>query len=333
MCAVVAVLAATTGACTESADPLGWSNGPSDATGRSSTDRNRTDHSRTEDSRTEHSDMAMTGGEPQAGPLSPARHTGPQGRVGQIVTECDFSHSAPDDPIVFPGEPGMSHQHDFFGNVSTDAFSTTRELLGEPTTCQKQRDTAAYWAPQLLDHGVGVTPTRSIAYYRAAPGVDPTEVEMYPEGLRIIAGDMTATEPLSVDLAGWTCGVSSKHSAAPPICPDGAPLRAVITFPDCWDGVNADSEDHRSHMANSADGRCPPTHAVHVPQLTFSIAYPIAGEGHDLTLASGSTYGIHSDFFNSWDQAALAREIRLCLHRDVVCGLSSNRDEEPLFSG
>lgn len=291
------------------------------------------DHGGTDHTGTGHSGMVAPAGPPAAGPLSPARHVGPQGRVGQIVTECGYSHTAPDDPIVFFAEPGLSHQHDFFGNVSTDAYSTTESLLGEPTTCQKQRDTAAYWSPQLLDHGVAVTPTRSIAYYRAAPGVDPTVLEMYPEGLKIIAGDMTATEPLSADLAGWTCGVSSAHSAAPPVCPDQAPLRAVITFPDCWDGENVDSEDHRSHMANSTGGECPESHPVHVAQLTFSIAYPIAGEGHDLTLASGSTFGIHADFVNSWDQVALEREIELCLHRDVVCGLSSNRDEEPLFSG
>lgn len=321
VCAAVAIVAVVclAVACTKSVDPLGNASGSDTSGGRSAM--------------ADHPGMVMPAGTPSAGPLSPARHLGPQGRVGQIVTECAYSHSAPDDPIVFPDEPGMSHEHDFFGNVTTDAFSTVDTLLREPTSCQKQRDTAAYWAPQLLDHGVAVVPSRSIAYYRAAPGVDPTLLEMYPKGLKIIAGDMTATEPLSADLAGWTCGVSSAHSAAPPECPDQAPLRAVMTFPDCWDGVHVDSENHRSHMANSTDGECPASHPVHVAQLTFSIAYPIAGDGHELTLASGSTYGIHADFINSWDQSGLAGEIRLCLHRDVVCGLSSNRDEEPLFTG
>ncbi|MEI7887705.1 MAG: DUF1996 domain-containing protein [Actinomycetes bacterium] len=267
----------------------------------------------------------------QVSPLSPARHLGPQGQVGQFVTDCGYSHSAPDDPIVFPGKPGMSHVHDFFGNRSTNADSTTVSLLKAATTCQKQRDTAAYWAPQLRDHGQAVVPVKSVAYYRAAPGVNPKDVVPFPEGLHIIAGDMTATEPLSADLAGWACGVSSSHDAAPPQCPVSAPLRAVMTFPDCWDGVNADSKNHKSHMVNSSAGLCPRTHPVHVPQLTFAVAYPISGTGHDLTLSSGSTYGIHADFINSWDQAGLANEIKLCLNRDVVCGLSSNRDEDPLF--
>ena len=280
------------------------------------------------------SEAAGNSGQPpraQVSPLSPARHTGPQGLAAQFVTDCGYSHSAPDDPIVFPGEPGMSHEHDFFGNSSTNADSSTASLLKGATTCQKQRDTAAYWAPQLRDNGQVVTPVKSVAYYRAAPGVNPKDVVTFPEGLHIIAGDMTATEPLSPDLAGWACGVSSAHDASPPQCPASAPLRAVITFPDCWDGVNTDSKNHRSHMVNSSQGLCPKTHPVHVPQLTFAVAYPISGAGHDLTLASGSTYGIHADFINSWDQEGLENEVKLCLNRDVVCGLSSNRDEDPLF--
>jgi hypothetical protein len=42
---------------------------------------------------------------------------------------------------------------------------------------------------------------------------------------------------------------------------------------------------------------------------------------------------LHSDFFNAWDQEELEDKVQLCLHRDAVCGLSSNRSEDPLFSG
>lgn len=270
-----------------------------------------------------------------AGARAPARHLGPQGDVGQFVTECGYSHAAPDDPIVHPNRPGRSHDHDFFGNTSTDAASTVETLLAAGTTCQKQLDTAAYWAPRLLVDGIAVTPTKSTAYYRAAPGVDPTDVQAFPPGLAIVAGDMTADadRPQPPDLAGWSCGTSTRNEAAPPSCPASAPLRAVITFPDCWDGANTDAPDHRSHMANSSRGDCPSTHPVHVPQLTFAITYPVSGAGAELRLASGSTRGIHADFINAWDQDALVDEIETCLHRDAVCGLSSNRGEEPLFSG
>lgn len=274
-------------------------------------------------------------GAPLEGAAAPARHLGPQGAVGQFVVECEYSHSGPDDPIVYPDQPGMSHNHDFFGNVTTDAHSTLESLLAGDTTCQNQLDTAAYWAPTLYDHGRQVVPRLGTAYYRAAPGVDPESVVAFPPGFKIIAGDLTATEddPRPVDIAGWSCGVSTRLSSGPPTCPVSAPLRAVITFPDCWDGSNIDSSDHRAHMANSADGRCPTTHPVSVPQLTFAITYPVSGPDHELTLASGSPFGIHSDFVNAWHQEELESKVELCIHRDAVCGLSSNRSEDPLFSG
>jgi hypothetical protein len=264
---------------------------------------------------------------------APARHRGPQGRVGQIVTECGYSHSAEDDPIVHPGRPGYSHRHDFFGNTTTAADSTLDTLMGGDTTCQKRMDKAAYWVPTLYDRGRAVTPTRSIAYYRPAPGVDPSRVRNFPADLRVVAGDMAATSTQSPDLAGWTCGGSSRHRDSPPDCPPTAPLRAVITFPDCWDGQRIDSPDHMAHMANSAGGECPPSHPVHVPQLTFAVSYPVWGGGHELSLASGPTFTLHSDFVNAWDSEGLGREIELCIHRGVVCGLASNRHESALFSG
>lgn len=317
--ATVTATAVTVAACTDTPSPMADGNA---ATGSGA--------------HAEHGDhMVALTTLPPAGAAAPARHLGPQGRVGQFVVECGFSHRAPDDPIVFPGQPGMSHLHDFFGNESTDADSTLESLLDEPTTCQNQLDTASYWAPTLLDDGEPVEPTLGTAYYRAAPGVDPTEVVAFPPGFKVIAGDMTATaqDPRPLDIAGWTCGVTTRLSPEPQNCPISAPLRGVITFPDCWDGERVDSVDHRSHTANSADGVCPDSHPVHIPQLTFAITYPISGGDHDLTLASGSVYGLHSDFFNAWDQDELEDKVRLCLHRDAVCGLSSNRSEDPLFSG
>ena len=37
-------------------------------------------------------------------------------RIGgdvNFVSVCRFSHRAPDDPIVYPGQPGLSHDHSF----------------------------------------------------------------------------------------------------------------------------------------------------------------------------------------------------------------------------
>lgn len=261
----------------------------------------------------------------------PVRHVGPQGRVGQFVAKCTYSHSAPDDPIVHPDEPGRSHRHDFYGSTGTDASSAAADLAERPTTCDKEADTAAYWQPTLYDHGQEVEPAHLHAYYRAAPGVDPTRVVAPPFGLELIAGDPGATGPTGSEAAGWVCGTSTRLWVEPPSCPDTAPLHMLLTFPDCWDGEHLRADDHRSHAVYSSNGSCPGSHPQHLPQLTVSIKYPISGVGHDLTLASGSTYSAHGDFLNAWDDAGLQREIANCIHRDVVCDLASNREEEAPF--
>src|SRR5262245_47196774 len=48
---------------------------------------------------------------------------------------CGYSRTAKDDPIVYPGSPGLSHSHDFFGNDGTDAFSTYESLRADTTNC------------------------------------------------------------------------------------------------------------------------------------------------------------------------------------------------------
>jgi hypothetical protein len=249
---------------------------------------------------------------------------GPQGVVAQFVVECRFSHAGPDDPIVFPGRPGASHLHHFFGATSTDADSTPDSLRRSPTTCQSGADTAAYWAPALYVDGAPVEPTLLNAYYRPGPGVPPEDVQAHPAGLAIIAGDPGAHGPQPLNVVGWHCGASPVLSPDPPDCPDTTPLALRVTFPDCWDGEHLDSTDHRSHMALSQDGRCPGSHPVPVPQLVVDIHYPVTGTP-DLALASGTVHSAHADFFNGWDQAALEREVAACINRSLVCGVVSNR--------
>ena len=107
------------------------------------------------------------------------------------------------------------------------------------------------------------------------------------------------------------------------MCPTGLKLR--IQFPDCWDGVNLDSADHKSHMAYSARARramfrtCPATHPVPVAALTLNVRYPVT-TNTGLVLASGGVYSGHADFFNAWDQAALERLTTQCLNAAIHCG-------------
>lgn len=254
-------------------------------------------------------------------------HLGPQGSVGQFVAECDYSHSRPDDPIVFPGESGRSHLHDFFGSRSASADSTVATLRASTTSCDLNADTASYWSPSLFFDDAQVEPLAAIAYYRAGVDVDPASVTVFPDGLAMIAGDQSATRHQPTEVVGWSCGGSSQRSPEPPLCSKDAPLRLEITFPDCWNGVDVDVVGHRRHVHYSRDGSCPRSHPIVMPQLTFAVIYPLWGDVSSLRLASGAPYTAHADFLNAWDPERLATEVELCVRRGVVCGISDGRFE------
>lgn len=250
---------------------------------------------------------------------------GPQGTQAQFVVECGLSHMATDDPIVFPDQPGMSHLHAFFGSTAVDASSTPADLLGTDTTCDQPLDTASYWAPVLLRDGEPLAPVKSTAYYRPGLGVDPTSVQAYPAGMVMLAGNPGATEEQPLSIVAWTCGAGIERAALPPECAEGSNLRLIVTFPDCWDGARLDSPDHYAHVAYSSGGHCPEGYPVPVPQLQFTVEYPAHGPTTGLALASGGLLTGHADFMNAWDQAKLEREVALCLHRELVCGVASGR--------
>ena len=268
-------------------------------------------------------DHSTHGPGPTGAPDAPI--AGAQGRVAQFLVECPFSHVLDDDPIVYPNQPGASHTHVFFGNESVNAATSYEALKAGSTRCDQQLDRASYWAPALLNGDRMVTPDKAIAYYRAGVGVDPLSVQPYPKGLKIVAGNAATDEPQSNAVAAWTCGVSIERLVQPPICSESRPLRMLITFPDCWNGTDVDAPDHFSHLAYSSHGACPADHPVSVPQLQLSVVYGFSGDTANLSLASGSILSGHADFFNGWDEAKLASEIAVCLHRKVVCGITSAR--------
>ena len=260
---------------------------------------------------------------------------GPQGNVAQFVVECALSHLAYDDPIVHPGMAGMSHLHQFFGNAEVDSDPTYEGVSGAETSCERRSDTASYWAPALLDaRGDVIEPYELTAYYRPGPGIDPSSVEPYPAGLMMVAGDALAEEQQPVETVAWGCGAGSKRDPQPPDCrvtlegdlepTNSQGLRLWVTFPDCWDGKTVTTGVASTHVADSVGGLCPESHPVPIPQLQMAIDFPPV-DPDGLSLASGDIKTAHADFWNVWDQSALEDEVRLCLNRDLVCGVSSSR--------
>src|SRR5918999_5312248 len=253
--------------------------------------------------------LALAAASPVAGVATAASDSGergspPLGRgVSYFAIGCAFSHRNQDDPIVFPGQRGRSHDHTYFGNRSTNASSTPPSLraAGE-TTCRLRADPAAYWAPTLFVGGRAVEPFGAIAYY-VRRTLDP--VQAFPANLKVIAGSAAARSPQARRVTFWSCTGRSGVGAVSeiPACPARTRLLLQVNFPNCWDGRRLDSANHQSHMAYADAGVCPSTHPVEVPQLRLLIGYPTTGGG-SAELSSVGDFSAHADFVNAWNQEA-----------------------------
>ncbi len=222
----------------------------------------------------------------------------PGGGVGAFRTECDFSHMSFDDPIVYPGQAGRSHLHAFFGNTGTNANSTASSIAntGNSTCRGGILNRSAYWVPAMIDtrDGSPVKPQTANFYYKTGyGGVVPSSVQSMPAGLRMIAGDAKNASPGGQYQSmpfGYSCHTNSGTSMegrSIPNCPTGAELWQTVNFPQCWDGVNLDSPDHKSHMAYPTGRGCPASHPVPLPEITFNIVYMITADKRCFKLAPG----------------------------------------------
>jgi len=253
---------------------------------------------------------------------------------GQFKISCGGPvRSAPDDPIVAPGQPGASHNHEFYGNRSVTAHSTWASMVAAPTECAEHSggdpgDTASYWHPSLLVNGQRRAATEADFYYDTQSAKQ-GPINPFPPGLKMIAGDHMAMSPQSTDVVYWGCGNGSSVSKVdrPPQCGSGDDGLAVhVIFPDCWNGLAVDSADHMSHVAYSQKGddgvyRCPKSHPVAIPRLTMRIGWGGFNNSDPsaLSLSSGSITGMHADFWNTWQQARLTQLVAKCVDAGRKC--------------
>ncbi|RZI56093.1 MAG: DUF1996 domain-containing protein [Pseudomonas sp.] len=256
--------------------------------------------------------------------------------VGAFRFLCTPSHNRYDDPIVFPGKKGASHLHTFFGNTEADANSTYESLRksGESTCDGGPINRSAYWMPSMMNgRGQVVMPDYVTVYYKRLPKNDPVcktvgkECVDLPRGLRMVFGYNMGRSYDHPDQAHvhWSCddgtigadGKNEHSNIGDTMCPVGSHVGAGFSAPECWDGKNLDSKDHRSHLAYGGYGntgvyRCPATHPYVIPSFTMKAWFSSHGASalRDWYLSSdrmpgmaalpnGSTF--HTDWFGAWD--------------------------------
>ena len=247
------------------------------------------------------------------------------------ITSCAWSHASNDDPIVYPGLPGRAHLHDFTGAKTAGAFSTPNSLEAGGTTCAMPADTSAYWIPRLFYRGISLPPKgqgakNALFYYRRQGSS--LRFQTIPRGLKMIVGNANATSAVgNADLAAgriiFKCGPGSGTDLPQPPAQCGSGLMVVsLKFPNCWNGRDLDSPDHKAHMKYPP---CTSTHPVPIPRIESFWRYQVgtapigtvqfAGEG-----GPRPYYTIHQDFFNAWNVTDLQSLMNRCINGGVDCG-------------
>jgi hypothetical protein len=105
------------------------------------------------------------------------------------------------------------------------------------------------------------------------------------------------------------------------LCADGG-VQRILEFPSCWDGVNLDSGNHRTHVVfPEDDGGCPAgTQAV--PRLRITLTYSVPS-GRSFALDSfpeqkHNPITDHGDFANVMPERLMALAID-CINSGRDC--------------
>lgn len=271
--------------------------------------------------------------------------------IGAFRLGCFYSHMSFNDPLVFPGQPGKSHLHDFVGNTGVDANSTAVSIAtsGNSTCAGGTLDRSAMWFPALIDttDGTPIANDGFLVYYKTGfGGVKPADVRAVPAGLAMLAGSAAGTPdaPSGMRFAcvgpgtgvGWQASIPGKG------CQVGQSLLMEISFPQCWSGQQLDSPDHRSHLHEATGSGCPATHPVALPAISYEVYWSItaanvgrmpkwrlSSDNYDPTKPGG--FSAHGDYIGGWDPATMAKIIANCDNPSVDCHANFVSQTEILY--
>ncbi|MEU3774070.1 DUF1996 domain-containing protein [Streptomyces sp. NPDC032472] len=267
---------------------------------------------------------------------------GPDASAGTVTVDCGRNqegHYNEDNLVVSPGlRSGAHHTHAYVGNLSTDAFSTDASLAAAATGCRGGDRSTYYWpvlrrpdraGTQPHEHSAGHGNSGEILQEAAVTvefrGNPVGKVVPMPPFLRAVTGDaVAATARTEADVrARWGCSGSPERTTARyPRCPAGDRLTRTLVFPSCWNGLDHDSANHRTHLAfPAANGVCPQG-SFAVPQLRITLAYDVP-PGAAVAVDSfpeqrHSPKTDHAMFVNAMTEAQMAALVD-CLNQGRTC--------------
>lgn len=271
--------------------------------------------------------------------------------TGDFRLSCWFSHMAFDDPLVYPGQQGKSHLHTFFGNTGANANSTSDSIAntGNSTCSGGTLNRTAYWFPTMIDttDGTPIKPSGMLAYYKNGGVLDTTKIQVIPTGLRMIAGSSANAAEMPWHATGrFSCvggvnGVGWQQSV-PANCYQDNSMIFEVQFPQCWDGKNLDSPDHKSHMAYADGGSCPADHPVALPLISYTVYYDLSNvdlthlkkwrlSSDNYSTAIPGGYSAHGDYMMGWDVSTMQKLIKNCVGARTDCHVALMGDGTKLL--
>jgi len=289
-------------------------------------------------------------------------------RVGAFRFECDPAHNLADDPVVYPGKPGRSHPHQFYGNNAINAFTTyaTARTTGL-STCGSEGNRSGYWMPALISGNMVIRPFNVVIYYKREPKnsaeCTPGTPEYagicvsIPNGLRFIFGYDLLSDTVTTGGITFSCNINdgkgnpqrpgtiaaNNMADAARGCKVGDFIDFKIGAPECWNGKDLDSANHRSHThdrVKKANGfeACPASHPYYMPHFLLQAFY-VVDENLNTTdpwvpgqktwyLSSDIMFGMapkkpgstfHGDYLEAWKAVIKKAWTDNCIDKGYSC--------------
>ncbi|KAL7421085.1 hypothetical protein Q5752_003969 [Cryptotrichosporon argae] len=241
------------------------------------------------------------------------------------------------DPIISPGSVS-AHVHNIVGasNFNMNASDYARTQEAKCSSIIVGADKSNYWAPLLYFIHANGTFQPIINDARIYYFTKSTEVQPFPEGLRMISGLAISRNASAIQSQGIE--IMCDHVSEGQWLPNGtshpegcSSVTMGIYLPSCGNG-SLDSTDHFSHMTWPVDSgggltwinlngaTCPDSHPIKYPTVFVEFNYYLS-EGQtwraddvNLALSTGDTTGLgyHLDFQNGWDNDVLTNAIKEC---------------------